>query len=304
MRYSRYMVSSAFLTLLLAGFALQDPPPPPPAEEEGVEAEETVETAEAEASMTPKEAADLLRAAFKDKKLSREKLQDIVEEAGLIADPLVTKELGKALKHKEDSVRTLAAVALRWNEDPSAFTMLVKAKRDKRLRETPATGVAYALALGQWGALDAEHAEAAAEILATTVGTQDLPHTVTSAGIRALARCRTDAAPATVMDFLRAGPVRARKHITDIRGAMLILLGHDAGNKTGDWTKWWTEHGKKMSVPPEPYEIPQERARLDWIELWKSPMQKEAELKAQEELRKKREEERKKRRAAEEEGEF
>jgi hypothetical protein len=298
------MVASAFLTLLLAGFTLQDPPPPPAEEEVGVEEVESEEAVAEEVALTPKEAADMLRAAFKDKKLSQEDLQEIVEEAGLIADPLVTKELGKALKHKRDPVRTLATIALRWNKDPSAFTMLVKAKRDKRLRETPATGIAYALALGQWGAVDVEHAEAAAEILAITVGTQDLPHTVTSAGIRALARCRVDESPSTVMDFLRAGPVRSRKFITDIRGAMFILLGHDAGNKTGDWTQWWSEHGKKMSVPKEPYEIPQELARLDWIELWKSPMQKEKELKAQEELRKKRLEERKKRRAAEEEGEF
>lgn len=290
------MSLAVLLLLWPAAPALQDPPPPPP-EEEVVEEEESEEVEEPQGeeadkeAPTPEEAANAIRDALRNRDMNGERFQEILEANGLVAAEEVTKELGKGVKHKEDWARTACLTALRWNDHESALDELLRFKRDKKLHETPATGVAFALGLGQKGGLDPESAGKAADVLGDMLDERELPFPVTQAAIRGLGRCRVAEAPEALMDFIKAGPVRAKGYILDLRVAMGVLLGHDAGQRPNEWTDWWSDEGKKLEVPEEPYEIPQERMRLQWEELWKSPMQKEQErLEREERMRKAREE--------------
>ena len=279
------MITAAFLASLFLMVPLQEPPPEEPGQQPPVEEPVPAEQEEQaeEPPPTPEEAVAMLKEAFKGDDF--EALQVVLNSAGMVADKDVVKELAKGVKHKVNGFRVATLMALRWNEAPEALDALLKMKRDKKLWDNAGTGEAYAMALGQ------KAGEDAAEVLADIVTTQDIPHQVTKAAIRGLARCRVPEAPEAIMDFVNGAPIRARNFMDDVRISMGVLLGYDAGTRPGEWTKWWQDQGKGMAVPEEPFEIPQERVRLEWLEVWKSPAEKEAERKAQEERQKQKQDE-------------
>lgn len=294
------------LTAFLASLALTVPLQEPPQEEEVVE--EVVEESSEESSEqssdgeeqplpTPEEAVEMLKEVFQGEDIAA--LEEALKTAGMVADKEVVKELAKGVRHKVQGFRVATLMALRWNEDPYALEALLKLKRQKKLWEDAGTGEAYALALGQKGGEDA------AEVLGDIVKTQNVDFKVTRAAIRALGRCRFPVAAESIMDYVKGAPLRARDHMDDVRVSMGILLGHDAGPKPGKWIDWWENEGDKMVIPEKPFEIPQERVRLQWEDLWKTPAEREAERKALEErLKEKQEAAERRRREGEPEGEF
>jgi hypothetical protein len=276
------MVLTAFLASLLLTAPVQEPP----TEEQEVVEEETSEQSSEEASQqtsdseekplpSPEEAVEMLKEAYKGEDI--EALETVLKTAGMVADKDVVKELAKGVKHKVQGFRVATLMTLRWNEDPYALEALLKLKRQKKLWEDAGTGEAYAMALGQKGGEDA------AEVLGDIVKTQNVDFKVTRAAIRALGRCRYPVAAESVMDYVKGAPRRARDHMDEVRVSMGVLLGIDAGPKPGKWIDWWENEGENMAIPEKPFEIPQERVRLQWEDLWKSPAEREAERKALEE---------------------
>ena len=68
---------------------------------------------------------------------------EAIETYGHIADPVVTNAVAKSLWHRDADLKAAGLAALRFNEDDSALTELLKARKYKELIRDPVMGHAW-----------------------------------------------------------------------------------------------------------------------------------------------------------------
>lgn len=270
MLLSSLLLSSSFL---LAPSALAYPQDPP------------AEKSEVPASIDeikPEEAAAQIREALK----SKEEIVMIaaLEMLGTIPSKLVTKEVAKGLKIKKGPVQLAAISALRYNTDPSALDVLLKARKDKTIHANMKTAEAYAYALGQKG--DPKAIKALKDNL---VGTSKTPTPVLKAKVLALGHIRHKDSVEAILDFEKTsiaggrGGVR-RKMSRESRGSLAVLTGTDQGDKLQAWQDWWYDQRKSFKMSKEEGELESPREQRMWTKLWLTPEEKrEAEQEAEQE---------------------
>ena len=229
--------------------------------EEVVEEEEVIEE---EIELTPEEATELLETALKSRELDL--ILVAIEDAGRIADKNVVKQLGKAIKHKEAVVRMDALTALRFNESPEAFKVLVKLKKYKPIIEDPACAEAYYMALGQKADIKA------LPILTDKLHITERGDKATRARIVAIGRIRDPKSVEALMDMLVSGSARRRHpNIKEIHLCLTVLTGADVKSSGDAWQEWWNENKKGLKVSKEEQEATTKRARATWKTLWADP---------------------------------
>lgn len=232
------------LALLLTAAVLQEPPP---AEVKPV---------------TPAEAAAAITEALKGKDLAL--AQNALKQHGRVADVAVVKAVADGLKHSDPQVRLETLQALRFNADPAATEVLLKQKGNKKLLEDVNCAEAFAFALGQ------KRDKRALPLLKDgLVATGDTNGKVMTAKLYALGRIRDKESCEVLMDFLNSAVLKVEQYMTEIRIAMAVLTGTDAGPVRKDWLNWWSDNKAKLKILAEEPPLP-EAAQRKWTMMWMS----------------------------------
>jgi hypothetical protein len=280
MMISTLLLSSTLLALPAA--APQDPSvdKPEPAEQPAAEIVE----------IEPEEAAAEIKEALK----SKEEIVMVaaLQNLGQVPSKLVTKEVYKGLKIKKPTVQQAAIEALRYNEDPTALSYLLKVRREKSIQEDPKSAEAYAYALGQKG--DRKAIDALTDDL---IGTSTTPTSVIKAKVLALGHIRHKDSVEAIFDYnnttvwggRRRGGVRKISRESQI--ALSILTGQDFGDSRDSWIGWWSDNKSKFKMSETEWPLDNERAQRAWTKLWMTPKEKEEAKKKEEEKKAKRKKE-------------
>ncbi len=230
----------------------------------------------------PKEAAKRLRDTLKAKDDAASIAA--LKELGTLADPLITKEVNKALKFQSPEVMVAALEALRFNPDPSALKYLTQARKNKELHKNTQLAVAYAYALGQKAS--PKCIPALTDNLNATSG---VPAEVLKAKISALGRIRDKDAVEAIMDYCNTTR-RGGRNVGGINNIMreaqrslFILTGVDQGSSLEAWKDWWYDARKTIKISKEPWPLENPKIQRQWEQLWMSPAEKEAAKRAEKE---------------------
>ncbi len=268
---------SVFSLLLLLPVALPAQDPPPEVEEEVVVEEEVLEeeiveeevieeevAAEPEPDpLTPEQAAEMLKIAFKSKELDL--IFVAIEAAGLVADKSVVQRLAPGLKHKDPEVRLETIQALRFNTDPEALKELIKGGKNKTLMEHEECAENLFLALGQ------KADKKALPVLTKNLRITRKTDRPTRARIAALGRIRDEDSVEALIDIMNSGAAR-RKHpnMREITLSLQVLTGEEIDQRD-DWQRWWNNNKKSFKIQPEEGKATSRKARATWKIMWALP---------------------------------
>lgn len=187
-----------------------------------------------------------------------------LKNSGTIADKTVVKATLGGFSHKEPSVRLEALRALRFNEDRSAFTELLKISRNKKLMDDEKFAAEYYLSLGQKG-----DPKAIKTITKGMVVESERSMEV-RARIGALGNIRDRRSVEELMAFFVQGRGRARHPYTrDISVSLVVLTGEQYANRD-QWLKWWGDNKRSFKIEDEPGELPKQYQRK-WDAMWEHP---------------------------------
>jgi hypothetical protein len=193
---------------------------------------------------------------------------EAVETYGHMADPAVTKAVAKFLWHRDADMKAAGVQSLRFNEDDSALTELLKARKHKDLTRDPVVGAEYYLALGQHGDLKA------LSTLATNLNPSRRRDNCVRSRVLALGRMRSRTSLKTLIKYASRGG----KFRNEVRMSLAALTGLDLGKDAREWAAWWKLKGASYRVGAVEKDLPPRLAK-GWQKIWRKPSDEPAQKK-------------------------
>jgi len=187
---------------------------------------------------------------------------EAIKAHGVIADPIVTKAVGKALRSRDVDVRMAAVKALRFNEDDSAVSELLKVGKAKNVAGSAEVGPEYFLALGQHGSLKAF------PVLGASFKSGRRRGPALRARVLALGKMRSRSSISLLITN-RVLLVRLRVS-GEVRMSLAALSGRDPGKDSRAWGEWWEGARRGFKISPNEKPLPRELARA-WGRVWNDP---------------------------------
>ena len=183
---------------------------------------------------------------------------EAIKSHGAIADPVVTQALGKALRHRDVDVKAAAIQALRFNEDASALSELLKVRKVKDVCAHAVLGPEYYLALGQ------RHNLKAFPTVAANLAPVRRKDPIIRARVLSLGRLRTTASIETLIRYA----ARGGRFKSEARMSLAALTGADLGKGPRDWGAWWKENSRGFKFSAQEGPLPLKNMAREWGRIW------------------------------------
>ncbi len=193
---------------------------------------------------------------------------EAIETYGHMTDPAVIRAIAKSLWHRDVDLKAAGLAAVRFNEDDSALTELLKARKHKELIIDPVLGPEYYLALGQHGD------PRAFSTLATGLSSSSRRDSRVRSRILALGRIRSRTSLGTLIKYAS----RRGRYRGEVRMSLAALTGRDLGADPREWAAWWKLKGAKYEVGAVEKNLPPRLAK-GWQRVWRKPSDEQVQKK-------------------------